>query len=208
MEEWKVLCVSLHGPLRNSIDPVIEIYNQRVRLAYCNPALWAHYGEDHRGICLIFDGRALNSRIHEKHKNDCKIYQGRVQYRFHRNLVSAPAIAIDNELADFANLIRSHYFENRKDIFFRKLPAWKYENEYRWLLYSPNNLPKVVPIKDSIKEVIVGTDFPKCKEAKIVEFCKGLEIPASRMDWKDGLAVPKPGDIFQPQSHLHSSLNT
>ena len=198
MEEWKVLCVSLHNPLKKSDDPFTAIYNQRIRPAYCNPAMWAHYGENHKGICLIFNGKTLHRKIHEKHKDDCRIYSGRVQYGMTRSLVAAPLIAINNDKADFTNLIRSHYFLYIKNIFLRKQPSWKYENEYRWLLYSPDNLPKFVPIEVSIKEVIVGSDFPSAKEAIIIELCKDLKIPAGKMDWKDGLAALRSGNIYQP----------
>ena len=46
-EEWKVLCLTRHQP---------DLTSAPFPSGYCRPGNWAHYAENHSGVCLIFDG--------------------------------------------------------------------------------------------------------------------------------------------------------
>ena len=204
LERWKVLCVSIDGhpkyPQAHHTDMYnfhTEIYNQQIRPAYCNPVMWSHYAEKHKGVCLIFDGRILHQNLYSGLKDKCNILCGQVQYDFVQT-VGSPVVIIEKSNINPEEVARDYYYVHYKDLFLRKLPAWKHENEFRWLIYSARQSAEFVSICGAIKALLVGIDFPKMKESKLKNLCEKLKISAGRMAWDNGIATPQFGSIYQP----------
>lgn len=197
LDEWKVLCVSLHRARIKSKDPNYAVYNLHVRNGYSNPAMWAHYTENHKGVCLIFSGKALHQNIQNELGDKCKIFNGKVKYSINHKLTSTPAIAIKSLDMNIEDAVRKHFFTYCQELFFHKHPSWEYEKEYRWLLHSKEESNQFVSIQNAIKAVIVGSDFPKEMEPPLREICKELGIPAGKMDWFNGIAYPKFDSIYK-----------
>lgn len=79
------------------------------------PAMWGHYADKGRGMCLVFDKRKLLSRM--KSSGYC---QGKVCYR--RNYDSSIKVKKDPQ-----QFIKN----NINKVFFTKSKDWAYEREYR-----------------------------------------------------------------------------
>lgn len=47
---------------------------------YCHPRMWDQYAEKHRGLCLVFDGAKLETRIRRELGGKSQIFHGRVSY--------------------------------------------------------------------------------------------------------------------------------
>jgi hypothetical protein len=200
-EEWKVLCFTLHRPQKTVRHPVDEVYNHSVRHGYSRPRMWAQYAENHIGVCLIFDANKLNKNIHEQLGPRCRIYQGRVSY-IYRPLISDP-IMLKNIQGDITKEIlveelRSYYFASYKGKFLAKHPDWRDETEYRWLLHSPENANIYVSIENAIKAVLVGVNFPKTSEPRLIKYCKELRVSVGKMEWDDGIALARFDSIYKP----------
>lgn len=201
LEEWKVLCVTLHRPPKAGTHIGDEVYNYSIRHGYSRPRMWAQYAENHKGICIIFDAVKLNKIIHDTLGSQCKIFQGRVSYDY-KSLVfntipinDPQANIVKRELIDG---LRQLYFSSHKETFFIKHPDWRDETEYRWVLHSPQKSSLYVPIKDSIKTILVGVDFPKVCERRLIKLCKELKISVGKIEWDDGIALARFGNIYQP----------
>lgn len=84
---------------------------------YCNPLMWAHYANNHKGICIQYDlsDRTIFSHNDENHL--LKICD--VRYRNHKML--SDFITIDNALL-------------------AKSDCWEYEHESRLMFYVKDNL--------------------------------------------------------------------
>lgn len=198
LDEWKVLCVSLHRPRIKSNDSHYDIYNLHVRNGYSNPAMWAHYAENHKGVCLILNGKILHQNIQNELGHKCKIFNSKVHYSINSNLTGTPAISIRSLDINVEDAVRTHFYIYWQELFFHKHPSWEYEKEYRWLLHSTEKSDQFVSIQKAIKAVIVGSDFPKELESKLIVLCKELSIPAGKMDWFNGIAYPKLDSIYKP----------
>lgn len=160
--------------------------------------MWAHYAEDHKGVCLVFRGKTLNRNIQKELGNKCKIFEGKVNFTGNPNLTEMPAVSVRSLDSDAEDIARAYYFYYFHVLFFNKHLTWAYENKYRWLIHSTEKQHQFVSIQNAIKAVIVGADFPKEREMEVKGVCQGLGIPAGRMDWINGVAIPRLGEIYQP----------
>ncbi len=78
-----------------------------------NILMWAHYADNHRGICLVFE-RSLKSRVFRNAQP--------VKYSKERPLV---------------NIIRDGKAESMEKSLLTKARYWRYEHEWRWLYQVP-----------------------------------------------------------------------
>jgi hypothetical protein len=93
-------------------------------LTYENPLMWAHYANNHKGICLAFFLNTEESPF-PQFPND-KLSHGSVNYPKENNIV--------NYLSDKTQAI--------KQLFFTKSAHWEYEEEYRIQVFTEPGLYK------------------------------------------------------------------
>lgn len=134
----KIFCVASYDELsKNCIDLSSDIY--------AKPRMWAHYGDNHKGICLIFDKEELSAQFR---KSDfIKIYEDKVDYLSFLPLIGNSILLSKIELEKFESesynleLLYEFLDDNYllKFKYFRKHIDWKTENEYRWLVFAKNN---------------------------------------------------------------------
>jgi len=140
---------------------------------YKIPPMWAHYAENHNGVCIELDSSKLPKTITSNEK-----YTGeRVSYK---NKIYFPPINSffpirnhneeTNEYIDRGVTCADNFFRGKH--LFRKLPVWKYENEYRIVYKSSSNEEAFVDIKDAITTVYLGTRAAESQKQKfeIVDF--------------------------------------
>ncbi len=138
----KVACFTLDYELPDSV------LDRNALRGYAHPALWAHYGGDHAGVCLRFSRRALADRIEAVLGPRGQLFHGSVEYTLHPSRISR---ALDLEqVSEFgldavvAEYIRVHH----RELYFSKHQDWSGEYEYRWVLVEPGPLPAYVDITD------------------------------------------------------------
>ena len=202
LEEWKVLCVTLHRPPNQFRSIQDEVYNHSIRPGYARPRMWAQYAENHTGVCFVFDAMKLNEIIHKNLDALCRILQGRVTYNYKRLVHNTIPVKNQTENADEEHLIeelRAYYIAHFKETFLIKHPDWRDEKEYRWILHSSQKSHLFVPIEDAVKDIFVGVDFPKTCLPRLTKYCKELKISVGRMEWDDGIALSRFGSIYKPQ---------
>lgn len=122
---------------------------------YSNNLLWAHYGDNHRGMCLVFD-------VPKEKENG--LYKVNYQELFP-----------DIDLTDDAN---SH--EEIKTIVTTKSIEWKYENEYRQVFIMKNMLQE---FPGELVEIIFGcrTPYDDIKMVTNIALSKNPNIIISKM---------------------------
>ncbi len=165
--ECKVACFTsdFWTEVQNDGDRFANIYYGP---GYARPRMWAQYAENHKGVCLLFDGYEFDKSLKltaKTNKWDCEIFQEQVSYDLMSVINSSPfpdnitwgirdSVSMLGKENTARKFIRTHWHP----FFFRKHPDWKTETEYRWLIHSPDNIEKFVPIARAIKKIIV-TDF-------------------------------------------------
>jgi len=188
-EEWKVVCFSTHAP-KYKRHPNSSIDEGFLHGA-CRPRMWASYGENHKGVCLKFNGKKFDRQIRikpERTEKDRRVFHGKVKYIDYGDTLDS--ISIDyTELSkiDMTQGLRNHLIKHHKEFFLLKPTDWKTEFEYRWLVHSKDRAAEFLPIKGIVEEVIVGFEFPRVYFPSLFELCDQLDIPVRGMIWKNGM---------------------
>jgi hypothetical protein len=192
MGEWRVFCLTKHSP--NSPK---RAEPKEFSRGYCHPRLWADYGGNHSGVCLVFNGKKLDQNIRNNLTTEYRIFHGSVEYS-NIQAIGAYPIDVSSKSVFTKEAIREHFFRYHKESFLKKTTDWKSEHEYRWLIHGINKEPLYIPIVGALKGVIVGPDFPKVYETTIKMLCKELNIFAGKMEWFNGMPRPDLYGIFSP----------
>lgn len=142
-----------------------------------NAPLWSHYGDLGKGVALIFDSVKLINTCKKKINFDWAIAHNGVNY--------PPSLKQD----DFSFLINTdiidkkteeeyaqYCFDIAKNLYFNKDHLWSYENEYRILLYSEEENPIKVSIRESLSAIVFGSNVSKKIKSVVGAHCESASI--------------------------------
>jgi hypothetical protein len=183
----KLLCFARDDPERTRPGSGVEIFGR----GFAHPAMWAHYAGGHSGVCLIFDRAMLHERIETewREQSDWMLYAGNVTYRdYGSDEIDAFSLAGDRIDAVGLDIALAEHFETYHAVlFFRKNEDWSGEFEYRWLLQSPDPVPKFIAIGDSLVGVVVGEHFPAVDHDSLEHLTQALgRPPIATCLWRNG----------------------
>lgn len=201
VQEWDVLSKWLSDELKSqtrvlcfSRDEAGLTGNHMLDICkrgFCKPRMWAQYGGNHTGVCLVFDKDKLIKNLESQYGAGCLIISGDVQYRdrliaedFHHDqqyLINLDALdALGKSMYPEAH-VRTHF----QRLFFEKMTDWRAENEWRCVLFSKTDEELFLDYKDSLVGVIFGNDASaECiTEVKRLNQGRGLSYQAVR--WKN-----------------------
>jgi Protein of unknown function (DUF2971) len=155
---------------------------------YAHPALWAHYGGRHSGVCLRFSKSRLTARIGEELADRGRLFEGPVTYvgdglqdlnsPEHLDLQQVCEFGLDAVVANFIE-------RNHQSLFFRKHLDWSNEHEYRWILVEPGPLPVYVDVHGCLTGVVVGDAFPMARLSAVHHLASkwgDLEVSQAHFD--------------------------
>lgn len=112
------------------------------------PTMWAHYGENHNGICIEIDEKLI--------KKDDSIICNDIAYKkkvFEPNILKL----IDNkDVNDARAKISSYVSENINSIFFQKTKSWSVERERRFLVKNSSNVHRYLDVENCITGIYLG----------------------------------------------------
>jgi hypothetical protein len=158
---------------------------------------WAHYGDNHRGICLIFDRekfqasfRALGGQIRK--------WSGEVQYYNHYKMIGvknkneAYYIPV-SELKKIATTDPSSFMLNKIDAnafeyFFSKDDSWASENEYRVVILPHQDEEIFIDLLPSLEHIVTGAMMNADDYDQVDEFARnfGAKIHLSSFHFEYG----------------------
>jgi len=175
-----VLCFSMDRPER---DAPFDHRNS----GYGHPRMWAQYGQNHAGVCLVLDRGATQVAV-ENALGTRGLYHGPVKY--HRTIPDNG----QNDIAYLEDVLRmgvgpfmtQHMDRFHREIFFTKHDDWRDETEFRWVFLSPAGEPVFVPIQDCLKAVIIGPYTDPEEEVEIVGRCRDAGIESHKMFHRGG----------------------
>lgn len=146
---------------------------------YCRPRMWAQYGNNHKGVCLIFNKEKLNSCF-EKSSDIFKLYSDKVEYLEWLDIINQDLSIgfdeartyIEDKNKFFEALVRNDFIKSK---FFKKHYDWRDEHEYRWLVISNKTTDLYINFEDSLEAIVLGCDvkpvyFPIFKEYNVPVF--------------------------------------
>ena len=143
---------------------------------YCRPRMWAQYGNNHQGACLIFNKEKLD-KCFKTSPDIYKYISNKVEYLEWLEIINSDLTLsyedtkelINNQERLLNKLFENYFLESR---FFKKHFDWKDESEFRWLVLSKEETDLYIDFKDSLEAIILGCDvchlkFERYKVSKI-----------------------------------------
>jgi len=124
---------------------------------YKNPTMWAHYADNHRGICIGYNTLDWIDRILMEVRYD----NNRKKYNFF----------------DILQYNDEQSFEFIKNIATQKTKHWKYEEELRLIKHGAE---KLGDLHDRIEEITLGCDFSKKNKNKLLNIINTTFAPLSK----------------------------
>jgi hypothetical protein len=199
----KILCFSQDDPR------FIGTNQNHFAFGYVKPRMWATYGDNHKGVCLVFDKEKLANQIRSELSEKGTLYEGAISYDYpletpYGKVVysatqsEALSISLPDMLSDFELTMKRQIESYYHTYFFCKHEDWKTENEYRWILQSESIEPEIFSFGDSLLGIVVGRSFPEKEEdfASLLTVAGVLKVPIVQVDWSWMNVSIK--ELFQP----------
>jgi hypothetical protein len=122
--------------------------------SFDHPGMWAHYGQNHKGICLVFDLNELKKIFKTQFKKNTK--WGSIKY----GNTESKTIRLENDIT-----LEDVFKEYAKELFYEKLRDWKNEEEFRFVAFNSsetcNENPYLEDIDNALIAIILGAHFNK-----------------------------------------------
>ncbi len=133
---------------------------------YLNDLMWAHYADNHKGVCIKYHFNNDMTKFADEAKSQVAYFR-------------------DVEYTSDMDSYRKNGAINLQDAFFAKGQAWEYENELRLLSYDPKGTGDYASIdaKNSIVAVYFGLKCPKDQQTEIIDILKGRKWVSEKSVW-------------------------
>jgi hypothetical protein len=187
-QEWLALCLTSDDADYDSPGAADGRSLDQYARGYARPRMWAHYGDNHRGGCLVLDGPRLHAAITDAVAPGDFICNGHVRYA---NEASLELEEIEGPLLNSAardpqtlqTLLREHIRKYHEHFFLIKSLDWETEREYRWLINRLEG-PLQIDISSCLKSVIMGVDCPAVYQPSLAALCDSAEVRLQMMSWE------------------------
>jgi hypothetical protein len=126
---------------------------------WAHPALWAHYGAAHSGVCLRFNRPRLIEALSDQLSSSGRSYAGNVLYP--RDPLPVPSTIDAGQIKEFGldAAVLDYMDQRRSDLLFTKNIDWAPEQEFRLLLIGAELAPAWLDISESLTGVYFGESF-------------------------------------------------
>lgn len=155
---------------------------------FCKPRMWAQYGGNHTGVCLIFDFNTLsriivNSFSQKTWRADHVLYKDRLL----TEIQTDPAFIVGiDQLEDWGEeeYAFSHSQQYAKRLFFEKAADWQNEDEYRWVVFDTSN-EILLNYQNALKGIMFGEYCSEESIKDIVQITKSAGLKYQKLKWRN-----------------------
>jgi hypothetical protein len=136
---------------------------------YARPTMWTHYGNRHRGVCLVINRDKLQQALTTKFGSDT--FSASVTYSHGLDPEDWSRYLESAEVADFGveQAVERYLTRYRRQVLFEKNSDWKPEREWRVCIdhQSAKSIVDVELTSGVVEGIVLGLDFPLKDLAKI-----------------------------------------
>ena len=187
-EKTRLLCFSQDtAPL--SGNHLSDIFNR----GFCKPRMWAQYGDNHRGLCLVFDRVKLTHQINEQLARNHLVLDSQVKYR-NRNVIpnlfasddQQYCINIDHlQKVGKVKYVADHLAMHFERLFFEKMNDWSGENEWRCIVFSDSEADLYVNYGNSLVGVMFGDNTEEDDIISVMNMTNRTGVSHMGLKWKN-----------------------
>ena len=187
-EKTRLLCFSQDtDPL--SGNHMIDIFNR----GFCKPRMWAQYGDNHKGVCLVFDRNKLTHQINDQLAHKHLVLASHVKYR-NRNVIPNLFASDDQQYSiDIDHLqkhgkeqyVAHHLSTHVERLFFEKMNDWSGESEWRYIVFSDSETDLYVNYGNSLVGVMFGNDTEEDDIISVMNMTNRTGVRHMGLKWKN-----------------------
>ncbi len=123
------------------------------RKAYSLPTMWAHYGQNHEGICLVFHKKTLKN-----------IFSANFGEKVRKSSIKYDKLKLPDFKKEGNESSEEFFLKNADELFFKKDSDWGSESEYRFVVVNPEKDMEdgkcyLGGIDQALVAIILGVDF-------------------------------------------------
>jgi len=118
-------------------EQITSAPNEVLRRGFARSRMWGQYGEENRGVCLVFSKTGFRQQFSALKKvEEDRVYEGPVCYKdFSREAIGARTLNGDKlKEMPIGEYVVGHLDEHYKELFLEKAQDYRDENEYRFIL--------------------------------------------------------------------------
>ena len=153
---------------------------------HSKPRMWATYGDDHKGVCLIFDRERLRQAFERGLNERGHLLHGAVRYG--KRLPDdreAAVFDLQTFKENFESAIHQKIEDHYGRYFLYKRIDWSTEDEYRFIITGGKPGPIELGFDDALVGVAVGI---KSKEKSgylraLGDITQDMDIPCRYINW-------------------------
>jgi len=154
---------------------------------FCKPRMWAQYGGNHTGICLIFNFERFTKLFAEKFSNktytfDHVNYQDRLLADIQQE--QAYMVNVDHLEKRGKDYCYDHLLKFNKRLYFEKATDWENENEFRFVIFECDE-ELYFEYQNSLSGILFGQDCEEADIKKIVELTKTSGLQYQKLKWRN-----------------------
>jgi hypothetical protein len=186
-EESRVMCfcsnisptvvLNIQERLKDLAPPSLGCYKSR---------MWAQYGENHRGICLVFSKKKIDDKFAGATGS---LFTNHVTYTARSTPpLDAYTLNGDELIRDgVENYCYNHIKRHSDDLFFIKNIDYRDECEYRVVVVDPDRQYKFIDISAAIRMIIAGDRTPKVYYPIIRQQAEKYGAHCRYVHWERGM---------------------
>ncbi|MGF1718135.1 DUF2971 domain-containing protein [Photobacterium chitinilyticum] len=165
----KVLCFSKDIPGLGK-DMLNDIYLR----GFAKPRMWAQYGDNHKGLCLIFDRKRIETLLIEQFDQKAELYGSDIHYRnspLKGDITRSPYTLHYPLLKELGvvEYVKRHIYTHNAELIFEKSLDWRDENEYRFLMHIDSLENQFLKFDNALKGVVFGADTDDEDQRKVFQ---------------------------------------
>jgi hypothetical protein len=179
----KLLCTSSDEP-----DTIKRDRFDLLARGCARPRMWAQYGENHSGICLVLTRDKLHGAILQQLHGNTSVHAGPVEYSNNAATDSGAFSLNYNRIVEIGldAVLDEHLQAHHRHLFFEKGTDWAAEREYRWVLHSDVPGPEFVDRTGCVAGIIMGSEFPLVYQPSLRPLCVRHAALLAQMCWRNG----------------------
>ena len=164
--------------LREGCKVICFSCNHKHSFGYEYSKMWAHYGNNHKGLCIELDKQTFLEENSSIVKSDLlkpinyKEFDPTKPYEGHK-IVDYSAMKQIGKEKYIKELFRKHHLDY---LYFTKDKEWESEREVRLLHFSETFEKEYCSIKNSIRHIYLGVDFNNAYLPSIINLCQDVKI--------------------------------
>ena len=158
-----------------------------MRRGFARSRMWAQYGGNHAGMCLVFDKKVLEAEIGKTVISTEDCYFGPVVYTDQDFGIELNFDPTRETEADIQRVVDLYIRKNIRSLFFTKHLDWRDEMEYRAMVYDDKKEAVFSSITNCLKGIVLGHKFPAADIPLVQEYGRKYGSKVGQLQWPDGI---------------------